>query len=115
MQIAAEQQGPIFCVRLKHSHFDDDDLEQLGAELARLIDEDGCTRMVLNLGPRELHCLYSLLLAKLIYLHRRLEGSGGSLVLADVTPYVRDLFHVTGVEKFFRFFPDEATAVQALK
>jgi anti-anti-sigma factor len=99
---------------LRHTHLDDDGVEQLGADLSRLVDEQGCRKMVLNLGPQEMECLYSLLLAKLIYLQRRLEANGGGLALAQVTPYVHELFEVTGLLKFFRFFPDQAAAVQAL-
>lgn len=113
-QIKVEQQGSVYCVRLQHARLDDDRLEELGAELSRLVDEEGCRKMVLNLGPNEIECLYSLLLAKLIHLQRRLDGSGGGLALAHVTPYMRELFRVTNLDKLFRFYPDQATAVQAL-
>jgi anti-anti-sigma factor len=113
-QIDVEQQGLVFCVRLRHARLDDDGLESLGAEIASLIDEEGCRKMVLNLGAHELECLYSLFLAKLIHLQRRLEANGGGLALAQVTPYVHNLFQVTGLDKFFRFFPDETTAIQGL-
>lgn len=113
VQIQVDKRGQVCCVRLKNTLFDDEALEQFGAELARLVDEDGCTRIVLDLGSRELQCLYSLFLAKLIHLQRRLEASGGGIVLAEVTPYIRELFQVTGLEKMFRFFPDEESAVQA--
>jgi anti-anti-sigma factor len=112
--IAVEQVGPVYCVRLRQGRLDDDGVEELGAELSRLVDEEGCRKMVLNLGPQEVVCLYSLLLAKLIHLKRRLEASSGGLALANVTPYVLELFTLTGLHKFFRFYPDQAAAVQAL-
>jgi anti-anti-sigma factor len=113
-QINVERHGAVFCVGLVQGRLDDDQLEQLGAELARLVDEEGCRKMVLNLGPQEVACLYSLLLAKLIHLQRRLDATGGGLALAHVTPYVRELFRLTNLDKLFRFFPDQAAAVVAL-
>ena len=112
--IETARDGAVFCVRLRQSRFDDDGLEQLGAELARLIDEEGCGRMVLCLGPGDLTCLYSVLLAKLINLHRRLEATGGGFALAELDPDTRQLFALAGLEKFFRFYPDRAAAAQAL-
>jgi anti-anti-sigma factor len=114
-QIAVEQQGAVSCVRLRHTRLDDEGLERLGAELARLVDEEGCRNMVLNLGPEELECLYSLFLAKLIHLQRRLEANGGALALAHVTPYLQELFQVAGLFRLFRFFPDQRTAVHSLR
>jgi anti-anti-sigma regulatory factor len=113
--IYVDEIGPVFCVRLKDPALDDEALEQMTAELARLIDEAGCAKMVLSLGPREVPCLYSLLLAKLIYLQRRLEAGGGGLALAQVTPHVRELFALASLERHFRFFPDQASAVAALQ
>ena len=113
--IAVGQVGEVYCVRLRHGHLDDDGVEQLGAEISsRLVDEEGCRKMVLNLGPQELECLYSLFLAKLIHLQRRLTASSGGLALAHATPYLHELFAVTGLHKIFRFYPDQAAAVQAL-
>jgi anti-anti-sigma factor len=71
--------------------------------------------MVLNLGPDELDFLFSIFLAKLINLYRRLESTGGSLALAHVSEHIRDMFHVAGIEKFFHFYPDQQSAVQALR
>ncbi len=112
--IQVEQQGAVYCVHFRHGRIDDDQLEDLGAELSRLVDEEGCQKMVLNLGPHEVQCLYSVLLAKLVHLQRRLEGHGGGLALAQVTPHVRELFRVTNLDRLFRFYPDQAAAIHAL-
>jgi anti-anti-sigma regulatory factor len=112
--IAFERDGDVFCVRLLNVRIDDDQMEDLGAELARLIDEENCRKMVVSLGPEELECLMSMFLAKLLGLHRRLQDQGGLLALAHVSDYTRGIFRSVGIEKFFRFFPDRATAVQEL-
>ena len=112
--IAFERNGDIFCVRLRTTRMEDHQLDDLGAELARLIDEENCRKMVLNLGPEEPECLISVFLAKLINLQRRFEDMNGALALAHASADTRNIFRIAGIEKFFQFFPDEHSALQAL-
>ena len=112
--IVFELIGDVFCVRLKKPRVEDHQMEDLGAELARLIDEENCRKMVLNLGPEEPECLISIFLAKLINLQRRLDGMSGALTLANASDYTRNIFSIAGIEKFFHFYPDQQSAVQAL-
>src|SRR5207302_7692877 len=67
-QIEFEQHGDVYCVRLAHTQLDEAGLEELSAEIARLIDENGCRKMVMSLGPEDPLCLYSVFLAKLVNL-----------------------------------------------
>ena len=112
--IAFELTGDVFCVRLQKSRVEDHQLEDLGAEFGRLIDEENCRKMILNLGPEEPECLISVFLAKLINLHRRLERMNGTLTLAHASEYTRSIFRIAGIEKYFHFYPDEQSALQAL-
>jgi anti-sigma B factor antagonist len=112
--IAFKLVGDVYCVRLQKPRVEDHQMDDLGAELARLIDEENCRKMVLNLGPEEPECLISIFLAKLINLHRRLEAMNGALTLAQASDYTRNIFRIAGIEKFFDFYPDEQSALQAL-
>ncbi len=112
--IAFERNGEVFCVRLQRPRIADHEMEDLGAELARLIDDENCRKMVLNLGPEEPECLISVLLAKLINLARRLAHLGGALALAQTSTHTRTIFRAAGIEKFFHFYPDQASALQAI-
>lgn len=107
--------GDVQCVRLQQSHIADHQMDDLGAELARLIDEENCRKMVLNLGPEDPDCLVSIFLAKLINLQRRLEGLGGKLSLAEVSEHTRTIFRIAGIEKLFHFYSDQQSAVQAMR
>lgn len=114
-QIEFQQEGDVFCVRLCQQRLDEKGLEELGAEIARLIDEYGCSRLVLNLGPGDPLCLYSVFLAKLVNLQRRMKDSHGALVLASVSPDTLKIFKAAGLDRFFAFYPDQKAAVAALK
>jgi len=113
--IEVEPHPPLVCVRLKQREFSDPELENLGDEIARLVDEEGCRKLVLELGPSEPQCLYSVFLAKLVNLQKRLETDGGALALANLNPTTLAIFEAAGLDTFFRFFPDVATACAALK
>jgi len=112
--IAYVQKDDVFCVRLQGPHVADHELDNLGAELGRLIDEENCRWMILHLGPEEPECLLSVLLAKLINLQRRLESLGGDLCLAQVSEFTRNIFRAAGIEKLFHFYADEAAAIHAI-
>ena len=113
-QIDIERHGQVRCVRLRQTHLDENELEELSAEIARLIDEEGCRKMVLNLGPEDPLCLYSVFLAKLVNLQRRLAAAGGALALAGLSDNTQHIFQVAGLQKFFTFYPDQAKAMEAL-
>jgi anti-anti-sigma factor len=113
-RITREPHGRAICVRLKSTTLDEAGLEEFGAEMARLLDEQDCHRLILCLGPTDPDCLFSVFLAKLIHLKRRLENAGGTLVLAQASDNVRHIFAITGLEKYFTFHPDVATALKEL-
>ncbi len=113
--IRVEKVGPVACVSLITTKINDFELEEVAMELARLIDEDGHQRVVLNLGPEDPDCLYSVFLAKLISFQRRLETHGGKLALAHLSERTQEIFRVAGLEKFFQFYSTQAAAVAAIK
>lgn len=113
--IDVDEQDGVVCVRLRQLILSDQELEALGAEIARLVDEHGSRKLVLTLGPEEPQCLYSVFLAKLVNLQKRLETDGGVLALAQLSPAAMSIFHAAGLDKFFRFFPNAAAARAALQ
>jgi STAS domain-containing protein len=113
--IIVERLDAVFCVRLKQLSLTDLELEDLGAEIARLVDEENCRKLVLVLGPEEPTCLYSVFLAKLVNLQKRLANDGGTLVLAQLSETGRAIFEAAGLERYFRVFADPATACAAVK
>ena len=110
-----ERQGDVCCARLAAPRIPEDQLEELGGEFTQLVTEDGCRKLVLSLGPHSPECLYSVFLAKLVTLQRRLQSAGGAFKLADVSPEARDIFAACHLDKLFDFAPTTADAVTALQ
>jgi anti-sigma B factor antagonist len=90
------------------------EVEALGQGLLSLAEVPG-QRVVLSfLGVQH---LTSLVLGKLIHVHKRLAESGGELRLADIDPHIFEVFAITHLDRLFRIFEreDEAIASFAAK
>jgi len=114
-QIACQWQGDVACIRFLRAQLDENGLEEWVKDIGQLMDEDHCNKMVLTLGPEDPLCLYSVFLAKLVNLQRRLAANGGTLALAGLSNNTQHIFQVTGLDKFFAFYPDTDKAVVAMK
>jgi anti-anti-sigma factor len=97
------REGDVCRVRLRKHHFDEAEIHELGDELINLAADDRCRSVQLYLGPKSLECLYSVFLAKLVSLRRRIEERGGTLKLCDVTPDVLGVFEACRLKDFFDF------------
>jgi anti-anti-sigma factor len=110
-QIEVEQQGDVFCVSLRNSRLSEEDIYAFSEDILELINEDGCRKLVLDLGPKDPFCMFSVFLAKLVSINRRLEKNGGRLKLACVGPQTFHVFEVCNLHNLFDFAPDRQTAV----
>ncbi|HZZ79927.1 MAG TPA: hypothetical protein VFE62_15515 [Gemmataceae bacterium] len=112
--LKVEKVGNVHCVDLHAARLEDDQMDDLGAEFAQLVDVDNARAVVLMLGPDEVDCLLSVFFAKVLNLQRRLDSVEGKLALAQVNDDTRELFRIAGIEKYFSFYPDRQSAVKAL-
>jgi len=84
------------------------EVESFGDGLLALAEVPG-QRVVLSfLGVQH---LTSLVLGKLIHVHKRLAESGGELRLADIDPHIYEVFAITHLDRLFRIFDREDEAV----
>src|SRR5262249_43061615 len=110
--LEVEHVGDVFCVRLRRYNLHEKEILELADELVKLIDDDGCRRMVLSLGPESPQVLFSVFLAKLVMIRRRLLENGGvPLKLCDTGEDVRGVFKACQLSDLFEFYPDQASAV----
>ena len=110
--ITVQRQQDVFCVHLREKELLESQVNELGRELANLVTEDGCRKMVLSLGPEAPYLLYSVFLARLVTVRRLLlDGGGSTLKLSEVTPLVKNVFVTCQLAPLFEFYADLATAV----
>jgi anti-sigma B factor antagonist len=88
----------------------EEDVEALGRGLLALTEEPGVRIVLSFLGVQY---LTSLVLGRLIQVHKRLAESGGELRLADIDPQLYEIFAITRLDRLFRVFEREDDAVSS--
>lgn len=92
---------------------DDDNMEQFGQDFNLLIEKHEITRFVLVLS--RVRYMTSSAIGKLITLHRKLNRSGGSLILCELTPDVAATLDTSRLLTYFASCPDQASAIAKLQ
>lgn len=110
-QITVERKNDVCCARLRQRRLDETQIHEFAEDLLGLVSDEGCTKLVLSLGPGAPECLYSVFLAKLISVQKRLRERGGAMKLCDASPDVLDVFDACKLREHFDFAPDMKTAV----
>jgi anti-anti-sigma factor len=113
-QIAFEQRGEVWCVRLRSFRLEEQAVHQLAEELLDLATRHDNPKIALSLGPKAPQCLYSVFLAKLVMVQRHLHQREGGLVLCEVSPEVRSVFEACRLDQQFRFAKDFDEAIDLL-
>lgn len=106
--------GDVYFVALKDTRLDETEVYQLADELVSLINDRGCRKMILALGPDSPECLYSVFIAKLLMIRRRIVELGGTIKLCSVSPHVQGVFEACQLMGYFDFLPDKASALATL-
>src|SRR4051812_47478978 len=112
--IDVQRHGDVFCVRLRSRRLLEIDILELADELVSLIVDAGCRKLALSLGPEAPECMYSIFLAKLLMVRRRLKECGGALRLCHASDDVLGLFEACRLKEYFEFSPDQQAAIAAL-
>jgi anti-sigma B factor antagonist len=90
---------------------DEQNIQVIGEQLFRLVDELGRTKLLLNFGNVEY--LSSAALGKLITLNRKVNQVGGKLVLCNIAPQIYEVFEITRLNRVFTIHEEEQAALQA--
>jgi len=112
--LAVQRHGDVFCVRLTTRQMHETEIIELADELVSLVIDEGCRKMALSLGPEAPDCLYSIFLAKLVMVRRRMRECGGAMKLCDVPAQVLGIFEACRLKDHFEFVSDQNAAIAAL-
>jgi hypothetical protein len=113
-QLAVEQVGDVWCLGLHRPRLGVGGLEELVADIDQFMAHTPCRNVVFSLGPEEPECLYSIFLAKLVTLQKRLRATGGALIIAQASEDVRKIFAACRLDDLFSFTPDRGDAIASL-
>ncbi len=109
---AIDDRGAVVVAHIARASLsEEDNIEQLGQELSKLVDQFGCRRLAVNFEIVTL--ITSAALGKFIALHRNLHRRDGRLVLCGVAAMVQDVLNATRLNEYFTVAAtaDEAVAL----
>ncbi len=92
---------------------DESTIQAIAEQLFSLVDQDGQRKLLLNFTGVEY--MSSAALGKLINLHKKLTGLKGTLAMCNLIPQIFEVFAITKLDKIFKIFPDEDTALASFK
>ena len=102
--------GDVTVVRFNDKKIVEDiNIEELGRELFRLIEEDKRKKLLLNFSSVDF--LSSSALGKLITLEKKVRAHGGVLKLSNIRPEIYEVFTITKLDRLFDIKDDEADAL----
>jgi anti-sigma B factor antagonist len=93
------------------SILDNATIDQIGKDLYRLVDEEKKQKIIIDFS--NVKFLSSHALGIILTLHKKTKTETGSLCLCGVRKELMKVFSLTDLDKIFRFYPDDKTALAA--
>ena len=111
-RLQVSEVGDVTVVRfVDRKILDEANIQELGQELFRLIEEDRRKNILLNFSSVEF--LSSAALGKLITLDKKVKAHSGKLKLSNIRPEIYEVFAITKLNKLFDIKDDEADGLAA--
>jgi anti-sigma B factor antagonist len=93
------------------SIFDVGGIEKVSVKIKQFIADNNPKKMVIDFT--QVKFFTSQVLGLLLDLWRKLQASGGEVVISGINPQLHRVFKITNLDKIFRFFPDSESALKA--
>jgi anti-sigma B factor antagonist len=111
-RLAIEEVGDVTVVRFRDQKILDDlNIQELGRELAQLVEVENRKKLLLNFSAVEF--LSSAALGKLITLDKKVKAAAGMLKLCNIQPQTYEVFAITKLNRLFDIKDNEADALAA--
>lgn len=88
------------------------EIDKVKKEFSDIIEKDSMNLLV---NFKKLEFISSLVIAALVYLHKKVKENNGRLKFCELTSKVKEIFEVTDLDKVFEAYPTEATALAKFK
>jgi len=109
-RLRVEEQDGVTCIAfVDRNILDEANIQQIGDEITRLIDEQAQPRLLISFD--NVDHLSSAALGTLITVNNQIRGKDGQLRLANIDPQIYEVFVITKLNKLFQIHD---TAEQAL-
>lgn len=84
-------------------------IQNMGEELYRLVDEQNRRQVILDFSKVQL--LSSQAIGMLLNLRKKSQAIKGTILLVGIRPDLQKVFKITQIDKLFKFYPTEKEAL----
>ncbi len=98
------------CTLIDRKILDEQNIQAIGDDLWKLVDEEGCTQIVVDFQRVEYYS--SATSGKFITLNKKVAAKNGKLVLCSVNEDIFEVFEIQRLDRLFTFCKDEADALK---
>lgn len=113
-RMTVEREGEIAKIQLLDRNIlEEAAIQQIGEEIAGLIDQSTSPRLLINFTNVE-H-LSSAALGTLITINNKVRQKAGQLRLCHIDPQIYEVFVITRLNKLFQIFENEQQALETFK
>lgn len=108
-----QKQGDVTIIHFTESRIlDSDVIQELGDSLFRVVEQEGASKLVINL--RDVSFLSSAALNRLILLKKKILQCDGELKLVEMKPEIQRVFEISRLDTFFDILDRQAVALEQL-
>lgn len=84
------------------------EIDKVKKEFSEIIEKDSKNLLV---NFKKLEFISSLVIAALVYIHKKVKEKSGRLKFCELNPKVKEIFEVTDLDKVFEVYPTENAAL----
>ena len=111
-RIVVEDIGDISVVQFVDKKIlDEQNIQMIGDDLFRLVDELGRRKVLLNFSNVEF--MSSAALGKLVRLNQRVKEVNGKLILCGIAKDIMTVFEITNLDSMLKIVPDEHSGLNS--
>jgi anti-sigma B factor antagonist len=111
-RLKLDETGDITIVRFcQRRYIDSAEIEELGLELYRVVEDGQCKKLVLDFSSVEMFS--SAAFGKLISLNGKVRAHNGALRLCNIPKQLFDVFRICKLDRIFDVRQDESDALMA--
>ena len=111
-RLEVNEVGDVTVIRFRDRKIIDDiNIQELGQELFRLIEQEDRRKLLLNFSSVDF--LSSAALGKLITLDKKVKAHQGVMKMSNIRPEIYEVFAITKLNRLFDIQNDEADALAA--
>ena len=112
-RLSVKEVGEVTVARFRDWRIEDSNITEVEEELFRLVDADGCHKLLLNFSTVDF--LSSAGLGRLLALDQKAKKNGCAVKLSDIRPEIQQILAITKLDRLFDIKDTEMDALASFQ